>query len=171
MDTGRFLSVDPLGYKDSMNLYAYCLNNPVNRIDPYGETTQVIFLGITIVVAFVILGLFQVTNKDACNKIISQFYDWRVIGSTTPPVQEANQKEEKKRKEKEKEQKENKPPGNDKVWDPERSRWVDDEWVYTWDPRPHDKRGKGSHWDRGRKDGKGKGEWSPNGIDWFKKKK
>jgi RHS repeat-associated protein len=35
---GRFLSVDPIGYQDQINLYAYVGNNPVNRIDPYGLT-------------------------------------------------------------------------------------------------------------------------------------
>ena len=33
---GRFLQPDPLGYVDGMNLYAYCGNNPVNWIDPWG---------------------------------------------------------------------------------------------------------------------------------------
>ncbi|OQA03670.1 MAG: putative deoxyribonuclease RhsC [Planctomycetes bacterium ADurb.Bin401] len=34
---GRFLSPDPIGYYDSMNLYQYCGNNSINFIDPYGE--------------------------------------------------------------------------------------------------------------------------------------
>jgi len=34
--TGRFLSADPLGYADQLNLYAYVSGDPVNRSDPTG---------------------------------------------------------------------------------------------------------------------------------------
>jgi RHS repeat-associated protein len=33
---GRFLQTDPIGYKDGMNWYRYCGNNPVQNTDPSG---------------------------------------------------------------------------------------------------------------------------------------
>lgn len=37
---GRFLSPDAVEYIDGSSLYAYCGNNPVNRIDPAGHSTS-----------------------------------------------------------------------------------------------------------------------------------
>jgi RHS repeat-associated protein len=35
-ESGRFLQPDPIGYVDSMNIYAYCGNNPIGLVDPMG---------------------------------------------------------------------------------------------------------------------------------------
>ncbi|AEG00386.1 RHS repeat-associated core domain-containing protein [Methylomonas methanica] len=36
--TGRFISVDPLGFDAGINFYVYCLNNPINCSDPSGKS-------------------------------------------------------------------------------------------------------------------------------------
>jgi RHS repeat-associated protein len=44
-ELGIFQSQDPLGYIDSMNLYAYCANNPLNYTDPMGECYEMLHPG------------------------------------------------------------------------------------------------------------------------------
>jgi RHS repeat-associated protein len=42
-NTGKFIQPDPEGYRDNLNLYTYCLNNPITSIDPYGTTVDKLF--------------------------------------------------------------------------------------------------------------------------------
>lgn len=42
---GRFLSADPIGYQDGLNLYAYVGNDPTNQTDPSGLCGQCIWRG------------------------------------------------------------------------------------------------------------------------------
>ena len=39
-DLGRFLTRDPSGYPDGPNNYLYCMNSPVNKIDPLGLASR-----------------------------------------------------------------------------------------------------------------------------------
>ena len=42
-ETGRFFTPDPSGFTDGLNLYAYCLNNPITQHDLYGLRIHVEF--------------------------------------------------------------------------------------------------------------------------------
>ena len=42
-ETGRWLSKDPIGLSGGLNLYAFCCNNPMNRIDPFGEFSPLLW--------------------------------------------------------------------------------------------------------------------------------
>jgi len=63
--TGRWLSKDPIGLNGGLNLYAFCGNNPILYLDPYGEFWGLIIAGITSAVAVV----------WAAYKIIKRGYD------------------------------------------------------------------------------------------------
>ena len=41
--TGRFISRDPIGQRDQINLYTYVGNSPLNYIDPTGEFLETVW--------------------------------------------------------------------------------------------------------------------------------
>jgi len=51
--TGRWLTQDPLGYVDSVNLYEYASSNPVITIDPSGSSVEAIGMALDVAVRIV----------------------------------------------------------------------------------------------------------------------
>ena len=43
---GRWTQRDPIDYQDSVNLYQFCGNNPVNKVDPNGQVAILAVLGV-----------------------------------------------------------------------------------------------------------------------------
>ncbi|MCZ7593230.1 MAG: RHS repeat-associated core domain-containing protein [Kiritimatiellae bacterium] len=39
--TGRFISGDPLWFRDGPNLFTYARNNPVDKVDPFGLASRI----------------------------------------------------------------------------------------------------------------------------------
>ena len=54
--TGRWLSKDPIGLSGGLNLYAFCGNDSVNSLDPYGEVGALIPIVAPAIVAGAIVG-------------------------------------------------------------------------------------------------------------------
>lgn len=106
---GRWMTTDPAGFTDSINLYQYLLNNPYRYTDPHGEFVMVIplftFCFGSSITAFALpsfLTLAQIATSAAVAYYISEVVDnlneQRMLNEQTIAEQE-----EKKRKGKRKE--------------------------------------------------------------------
>ena len=81
-ETGRFINADDVSYLDpetihGLNLYAYCLNNPVMYADPTGElaiTSFLIGLGIAAGVA---------AGIGAASYVVTEVISWALTGEWT----------------------------------------------------------------------------------------
>ena len=49
---GRFISEDPIGFLGGVNAYTYVSNDPVNKLDPFGEATCVFYVARGILVCY-----------------------------------------------------------------------------------------------------------------------
>jgi len=57
-NVGRFINEDPIGLLGGINLYGYCLNNPVNYVDPEGKIALQ-----TIIITITAIGAVSLTYK------------------------------------------------------------------------------------------------------------
>ena len=74
-ETGRFISPDSVNYLDpetlnGLNLYAYCLNNPVMYSDPYGTTAWWEWLIAGVLTAALIVGTVALSIATAGSTLI-----------------------------------------------------------------------------------------------------
>jgi RHS repeat-associated protein len=66
---GRWMSRDPIGYKDGLNLYEYVRSNPTERIDPMGTQTFTVDLWERDIVYDDHLARFTLDVSVACRRV------------------------------------------------------------------------------------------------------
>ncbi len=62
-ETGRWLSPDPIGISGGLNLYAFCGNDPVNFVDPEGES---------FVSKLIVIGTKKILRTKTARKMIQK---------------------------------------------------------------------------------------------------
>jgi RHS repeat-associated protein len=77
-ELGRFIQADPMGYKDSMNMYQAFNQNPVNFVDPFGKNNRKKGKGVSQFLAD-IFSFFVKTDSDLKKTDWSYFYTQTTI--------------------------------------------------------------------------------------------
>ncbi|MFH1776994.1 MAG: RHS repeat-associated core domain-containing protein [Candidatus Omnitrophota bacterium] len=69
---GRFVTSDPLGMVDGPNMYLYCGNDPVNKVDPDGEYIMIpiIVKIVSAIMVSVIIANQLMRNYNPCGAYI-----------------------------------------------------------------------------------------------------
>jgi len=158
-----------IGFEGGNNLFVYANNNPLLYIDPYGQSPSLILA------LLAELGFMTEFEKTAAEQAWSQA---QIQYQLTQVIKDIKKREGENPCDPKLDPLKNvkagledllsqsKKPGN---FDPSlHEDQQDDDWYFHWDKAPHDKRGGGPHWDRGNKK-TGRQEWSPDGINWYKK--
>ena len=62
-ETGRWLSKDPIGLSGGLNLYCFCMDAPILYVDPTGELSPAVAVGVGIGVAYLGYIIYRHFNK------------------------------------------------------------------------------------------------------------
>jgi uncharacterized protein RhaS with RHS repeats len=82
---GRFLQVDPVGYGDGLNLYAYVGDDPVNNTDPNGEFANIV-LGAGIGGIASLAGAYNSNQNITFTEGLRAFGAGAIVGGLTAAV-------------------------------------------------------------------------------------
>ena len=84
-EVGRFITIDSIEYLDpesinGLNLYAYCGDNPVMRVDPTGTIFGWLLVALGILIGGVIAGTAAAINRTEGESIVGAFFGGVIDG-------------------------------------------------------------------------------------------
>jgi RHS repeat-associated protein len=82
---GRFMTHDPIGYRDGLNLYEYERSNPADLIDPFGLTSSGCCCGLD-VTSWYVDEIKYWQQRIADDEYAMFFFSWRFILAKESPL-------------------------------------------------------------------------------------